>query len=594
MSLHQMSDDLQDLALNIEKGRKHWKQSGLNAEKRVQDSETAMEKSRGKYYTLADQYDRARTGDRQGGRFGLKGPKSAATQEEDLHRKVLGADNDYAAKVQAAQSQRHELLSTLRPQAVKALQELIEECDAGLGLQLQRFASQNEALLLGNGLCVSPLKDQANSGGSEAKSLREIATQIDNDRDFKECLLKFSEKASTRTLEIKYEKHPALASPKLSQSPSHPSPQQTFDAPSPSFSSQNQSPRVPSGSTQTAGITSSQNSQRNGQPIPGQSGSYQSSPVVPSHSQTSHNQNNQAPQLPQLEHLTMSGANKAYPPEEPLWRPNNNVHSDVAPMSSSNRSIVSSITPSVDQGSDTPLGAANYRGGPQPPGANNYRPASGLERGNTFRLDGLAAAPNSHYKIDGPSSGVQNTLRPQGQAPAPGSNYRSEPPLPGPQSMSNHRRDTQPTGPAHSSNQPAPMAANFTQNRRSEVPRANLPPLNPVFGVSLDELFRRDGSAVPMIVYQCIQAVDLFGLDVEGIYRTSGSVPHITEMKSMFDNGNPLIITGKVCAKLLSRLITGRFPQSCCLPSRHRLGNDTFETFSQRSSRSSFHLCPLQ
>lgn len=64
----------------------------------------------------------------------------------------------------------------------------------------------------------------------------------------------------------------------------------------------------------------------------------------------------------------------------------------------------------------------------------------------------------------------------------------------------------------------------------------HLPPTNPVFGVSLEELFRRDGSAVPMIVYQCIQAVDMFGLEVEGIYRTSGSNPHIMEMKQMFDH----------------------------------------------------------
>jgi Rho GTPase-activating protein RGD1 len=40
-----------------------------------------------------------------------------------------------------------------------------------------------------------------------------------------------------------------------------------------------------------------------------------------------------------------------------------------------------------------------------------------------------------------------------------------------------------------------------------------------------------------MIVYQCVQAVDLFGLDTEGIYRVSGSAPHIMEMKAMFDHG---------------------------------------------------------
>jgi Rho GTPase-activating protein RGD1 len=67
--------------------------------------------------------------------------------------------------------------------------------------------------------------------------------------------------------------------------------------------------------------------------------------------------------------------------------------------------------------------------------------------------------------------------------------------------------------------------------------RQDLPPLNPVFGVSLDKLFSRDGSAVPMIIYQCIQAVDLFGLEVEGIYRLSGTATHVMQMKSMFDNG---------------------------------------------------------
>jgi Rho GTPase-activating protein RGD1 len=58
-----------------------------------------------------------------------------------------------------------------------------------------------------------------------------------------------------------------------------------------------------------------------------------------------------------------------------------------------------------------------------------------------------------------------------------------------------------------------------------------------VFGLSLDELFERDNSAVPMVVYQCIQAVDLFGLEVEGIYRLSGTASHITKIKAMFDNG---------------------------------------------------------
>lgn len=59
--------------------------------------------------------------------------------------------------------------------------------------------------------------------------------------------------------------------------------------------------------------------------------------------------------------------------------------------------------------------------------------------------------------------------------------------------------------------------------------------MNPVFGVTLEDLFNRDGSPVPLVVYQCIQAVDMYGLEVEGIYRIPGTSSHIQEMKAMFD-----------------------------------------------------------
>lgn len=69
-------------------------------------------------------------------------------------------------------------------------------------------------------------------------------------------------------------------------------------------------------------------------------------------------------------------------------------------------------------------------------------------------------------------------------------------------------------------------------------PTADLPPPSrPVFGLSLDDLLRRDGSAIPLVVYQCLQAVDLFGLDVEGIYRLSGSAAHVAKLRAIFDNG---------------------------------------------------------
>ncbi|RQM06684.1 hypothetical protein DH86_00001327 [Scytalidium sp. 3C] len=92
-----------------------------------------------------------------------------------------------------------------------------------------------------------------------------------------------------------------------------------------------------------------------------------------------------------------------------------------------------------------------------------------------------------------------------------------------------------PQNPPQSFGLQSPSSNAYTQSPVA-VNTGHLPPLKPVFGLSLDHLFERDGSAVPMTVYQCIQAVDLFGLEVEGIYRLSGTASHISKLKAMFDN----------------------------------------------------------
>jgi hypothetical protein len=81
------------------------------------------------------------------------------------------------------------------------------------------------------------------------------------------------------------------------------------------------------------------------------------------------------------------------------------------------------------------------------------------------------------------------------------------------------------------------QASNISQQAPAPIKSNNLLPLKPVFGMNLEQLFERDSSAVPMVVYQCIQAVDLYGLEVEGIYRLSGTASHVNKLKAMFDNG---------------------------------------------------------
>src|SRR5690606_30209339 len=56
--LHKMFEDLTDMAANMERGRKYWKQSGMNSEKRVHDTELLMEKAKAKYDSIAEEYER--------------------------------------------------------------------------------------------------------------------------------------------------------------------------------------------------------------------------------------------------------------------------------------------------------------------------------------------------------------------------------------------------------------------------------------------------------------------------------------------------------------------------------------------------------
>ncbi|THX93696.1 RhoGAP-domain-containing protein [Aureobasidium pullulans] len=406
LALHQMHEDLNELSLNMEKGRKHWKHEGLNAEKRATDAEAAMEKAKAKYDGLAEDYDRARTGDAKSSRrIGLKGMKSAPQHEEDLLRKLQVADSDYQAKVQAAKSQREELIRASRPQAVKALQELINECDSGLALQLQKFASFNEKLLLGNGIAVSPLPASDPSAPVQ-HSLRDIVLDIDNKTDFDNYVTGHVSKIPVRTSDIKYEQHPTLR-PK----------QQT--------------------------------------PVPA---SRQPSTTV------------SGPALPETPLSTVSTQQSTYP--------------TVAPP------------PAATQSPTQP-----FYGNP----GNPPYPTDPPQQYNSAPYPTSSGAPR------GFSASTQSTSAPY--SPATPATMGVQ------QSFSSQPRPIS----------PAPTAT------------ALPPPLKPVFGVNLDDLYARDQTAVPMIVYQCMQAVDLFGLDVEGIYRLSGTASHVQQIKALFDHDSSLV-----------------------------------------------------
>jgi hypothetical protein len=56
-----------------------------------------------------------------------------------------------------------------------------------------------------------------------------------------------------------------------------------------------------------------------------------------------------------------------------------------------------------------------------------------------------------------------------------------------------------------------------------------------VFGVPLDVIVEREKSHIPLVILKCIEAVEEYGLDAVGIYRTAGNSNQIQKMKAFFD-----------------------------------------------------------
>ncbi|KYK59894.1 RhoGAP domain containing protein [Drechmeria coniospora] len=471
-SLHQMHEDLVELAGGAERGRKSWKATGLAAEQKVSDLEQSMRKSKAKYDSLAEEYDRARTGEARpgGGKVlgAFKSHKSAAQQEEDLLKKVQAADQVYQGHVNALQTEKAHLLTSARPEAVKALQELINETDSGVTLQMQKFAAFNEKLLLGNGLIVSPFKKSEADVQGQPRSLRQAVAAIDNAKDLNEFMA--SQHGNVKpNVEVKYERNPLLKPPSSGMAQIH----QPLNM---------HPPMGQAGGPQGFPQGGPQGGQQGGQ-----QGNSQGSPQVSGFSSPPATRG-QRSSIGNFGALAGSGVNAGAPP------PNGPQDPARSPQLPHTRSISQGNT--LNQ-----HGASQQQFSPRSPPLPGSPPATG----------------NGHVGAQGPPQLGSLPFQPSQLPSQQASNGQSGPPS---QVSPGYKAGTGPTPPYAASAQPSQSVA---------------PPSKPVYGVPLARLYERDGLAVPMVVHQCIQAVDLFGLGLEGIYRQSGSLTHINKLKAMFD-----------------------------------------------------------
>ena len=434
LSLHQMHEDLDVLSANMERGRKQGKHEGLAAEKNASDLEAAMLKAKSKYEGLAEQYDGVRTGDAKAGKsLTIRGPKSAEAREQELLRKTQAAEAEYRAKVDEARVAREDLISKHRPRFVKELDKCIKECDSALALQLQKFATFNEKLLLGNGLLVQPLSETSNT----QRSLRDLVLDIDNERDFNTFVGAEHGRIPARGSDLVFQKSHVLE-PKT------------------------QAVRQPTLTPQT-----------------------------PAASQPALSVNTASSQ-PTSTNSRFGGA--AVPPQ-------------------------SSFT-----------GPSSSFSGPGQFGSSPAVSSSGLPPSDPFRAGSPPYAPGSNSSPYNPSAAPLRDT------------YSSTPPYP------THPSERA-AAPAYSGNTPIQSTGVIPSSPAVPYSSSPLQTSSPhpggaglkgrVFGFSLDDLFARDHSAVPIIVFQCIQAVDMFGLEIEGIYRQTGHQAQVNRLRQAFDTLPP-------------------------------------------------------
>jgi hypothetical protein len=202
-----MYDELTSLIGTVSRSRKLIKDEHKRKEKECIDAISAADKSKTKYNHLCEDLDRLKTSDPNKKSFSLKN-KTIEQQEDELTRKVDTADQEYKLKVQVCKKLKDEILVIHRPNNTKKLKNLILELDIALNLQLQKYATWCENLIMNSGVLISPFQ-------SNKSSMKSMASSVDNEKDLYQYLLKNGTTLRNSLLvPVEYSIHPSLVKTK--------------------------------------------------------------------------------------------------------------------------------------------------------------------------------------------------------------------------------------------------------------------------------------------------------------------------------------------------------------------------------------------
>ncbi|GAA98302.1 uncharacterized protein L969DRAFT_93096 [Mixia osmundae IAM 14324] len=212
--LTEMGGHLLDISKEVERNRKEAKDLGGRLERGLLDIEGSTDKARQRFDYAAEDLEKflvAKAGESTkdvnavahlgaasgpGGKrafgkaiskFGAKkNPQQMQRQEEEARSRMSVASDAYRKEVLSAQQARQDYFGLQLPRVLRSLKESADEVDTGLQYHIARYAALFEALLVNDGLTISPAQPE------EGPGLRGIAEAIDNGYDFKTYLQNYA------------------------------------------------------------------------------------------------------------------------------------------------------------------------------------------------------------------------------------------------------------------------------------------------------------------------------------------------------------------------------------------------------------------
>ncbi|EPQ31318.1 uncharacterized protein PFL1_06843 [Pseudozyma flocculosa PF-1] len=209
--LTEMSDELNNLAREVDKSRKQTKETGQRLEKNLTDAEVGVEKARARFDATAEDLERLlllksgestkggelapggkRTLGKAIGKSGLlfknKNPQQILKQEEEIRARTSNASDAFRKEVLSTQGIRQEYFNLQLPRILRSLKESAEEIDNGTQYHLARYAFLFESTLLNDGMAISPVGTDPSAATAVAPGLKAAVEAIDNRADFKSYL----------------------------------------------------------------------------------------------------------------------------------------------------------------------------------------------------------------------------------------------------------------------------------------------------------------------------------------------------------------------------------------------------------------------